>query len=429
MSGGQIRFGVAAGIVSLVVDGLAGIALVHLLFKHLHPTAAGFWSLVTTVGSLLLIVPNSLSPAISRKVAQLQSDQATSGTETALLCRSIRDSIRYAQITLLTISFVVYLGYLMPVCRSNDLHITGSMAWMLYVLGLTFNCEASGHIAFLNGLGEVGWDKVIRIITSSFGLIANWCILRFGGEIICLGLIFLLQSLILFSVSQKISKERGFGPISRYSKLTFPKSLMVEGAKLLLLGCGGYIVANAGTITIERVFGLADVGRYNALLRVSTILSSVGVLFSQMAYPSVAQAWARGDRERVKALYLKGIGFAIGLWALGACAIWLTSEWIFPRWLGAGNYLGPEVLFWLLCYQLVYVNHIAQSTPVLAASGNAFIGSALLIVFLAPCLVAWFAMRFGIVGVPIGTIAGMLPSSIWVIYRSSRFIFQYRSPA
>jgi hypothetical protein len=59
---GRITFGVAAGILSLGVDGLAGIGLVHLLFKYLPDREAGFWSLVTVAGTFLLLLPNSLFP-------------------------------------------------------------------------------------------------------------------------------------------------------------------------------------------------------------------------------------------------------------------------------------------------------------------------------------------------------------------------------
>jgi O-antigen/teichoic acid export membrane protein len=427
MSRRRIGFGVGAGVLSLLVDGMAGIALVHLLFKHLHPEEAGFWSLVTTVGTLLMLLPNSLTPAISRIVAQSPGRSEVNGV--GEMWRTFRDAVRCSQIALLLVSLLIYAGYIFPVAGHNGLTFSGSSAWLLYVIGLLLTFEAFGHIACLNGLGEVGWDKVIRILTSSFGLLASWWLLRSDGGLLGLGAIFLGQSVVLFCISQRISRGKSFNSFSPLASFRIPRHLLAEGGKMLLLAGGGYIVANVGTVTIERLFGLPDVARYNALLRVTTMISSICTLFPQMAYPYVAQAWSKRDRKRVKTLYLQGIAIAVGLWSLGASAVWFLGDWLFPLWLGRNNYLGSDILFWTLIYQLVYVHHIAHSTPVLAAAGDAFIGSALLIVVLVPCFVVWAAYKFGIIGVPMGTIAGMLPSSVWVVFRCWRFVHQPTSTA
>jgi MFS-type transporter involved in bile tolerance (Atg22 family) len=106
MSVRRIGFGVGAGVLSLLVDGLAGIALVHLLFKHLLPAEAGFWSLVTTVGSLLMLLPNSLTPAISRIVAQSPGLSEANGV--GELWRTVRDAVRCGQVALLLVSLMIY---------------------------------------------------------------------------------------------------------------------------------------------------------------------------------------------------------------------------------------------------------------------------------------------------------------------------------
>jgi O-antigen/teichoic acid export membrane protein len=293
---------------------------------------------------------------------------------------------------------------------------------LLYVIGLLLTSEAFGHIACLNGLGEVGWDKVIRIVTSSLGLLASWSLLMAGGGLLGLGAIYLAQSVVLFCISQRIGRGKSFNSFSAVAGFRIPHRLLAEAGKLLLLGGGGYIVANVGTVTIERMFGLPDVARYNALLRVGVMLASVSVLFSQMTYPYIAQAWSMGDHKRVRLLYYQGIAFAVGTCALGSLIVLLLSNWLFPLWLGKANYLGPNVLAWSLAFQLLYVHHIAHSTPVLAAVGNAFVGPAILVVALVPVLVVYASKRYGIVGVPIGTLLGILPSSIWVVSRSWRFI-------
>ncbi len=53
----------------------------------------------------------------------------------------------------------------------------------------------------LNGLGEVGLDKVTRIVTSTLGALLTWLSLRYGSGLSGLGVSFLLQSLIMLGLA------------------------------------------------------------------------------------------------------------------------------------------------------------------------------------------------------------------------------------
>jgi O-antigen/teichoic acid export membrane protein len=415
MSKHRVTFGVSAGMVSLVVDGLVGISLIPLLFEYLQPSQAGFWTLVTTTGALLMLLPNSLALAVSRMIAQANGMRGIEGV--AELNGQVRSAVRCAQFALLLISLLLLIGVLIPAGIRDGLTYSGSIAWLFYVVGLLFAFEAYGHIACLNGIGQVGWDKLIRVVTSLFGLAGSWIGLRQGWGMIGLGIVFMAQSLILLILVLSICKNKVLKHFAIFGAITPPVQMLSEIGRLLLLGGGGYIVVNSGTFIIERLFGLADVARYNAFLRVGMMLSSVSLLYPQMAYPYVAQAWAVRDFPKVKGLYLRGIGIAVGSCLMGSAVIWLLADWLFPIWLGQSNYLGSSILLLTLLYQTISVHHVAHSTPVMAAIGNAFVGPVMISVVLVPALVVIASRSYGIAGVPVGTILGILPGSVWVVVR------------
>jgi O-antigen/teichoic acid export membrane protein len=418
MSEKRIRLGFGAGIVSLIVDGMAGIGLIHLLFKNLSSQEAGFWSLLTTAGAFFLLLPSALSPAISRTIAQSNWNELK--TTTQVVPSQIQYTVRLQQIALLALSMLVFFIYILPILNTNGLTQGGAVAWTLYVFGLLITFEAFGHIACLNGFGEVGWDKLIRIGTTTIGFLANWWLLSAGIGLVGLSLVYVLQSAGLLLLAKHLCKQRTYKTFQWIGDLVSAKPLIFEASRILFLAGAGYVVSNSGVLVVEKQFGLENVARINAIIRVGTMLASVCILYPQMTYPYVAQAWSRQDKKRVRQLYNNGIIIAVSLCVLGSIVIGIAAKWVFPLWLGSENYLGPKVLFWTLAYQFVYVHHVAHSTPVLAATGDTFALPALLNALLVPLCLFWSPNTFGIVGVPIGMLVGTLVPSIWVVVRCWR---------
>jgi O-antigen/teichoic acid export membrane protein len=315
------------------------------------------------------------------------------------------------------------------VARAGSLSWPALLAWILYTAGLLLTFEGLGHIAILNGFGEVGWDKVIRIATSTAGFLASWWILHHRGGLGGLGAVFLMQGAILLLFALVVSRRRTFRTLGPLWPALLPRGLLSEGAKLLALAGAGYVVSNSGFIVIEKTFGLEFVARYSALTRVGMVLASASALLPQMIYPYAARAWTGGDVSRFRKLYWSGLAGAMAACLTGAASVWLLSDQLFPRWLGPANYLGAPVLLWVLLYQVVCVHHMSHCTPVLAAAGNAFILPALFNAILVPPCVHWACRRWGIIGVPAGTLLGTIPPSIWVVVICLRFVLTARPKA
>ena len=77
-----------------------------------------------------------------------------------------------------------------------------------------------------------------------------------------------------------------------------------------------------------------------------------------------------------------------------------------------------------MIYALIYSQHVAQATPVLACFGNAFAIPAILNAVLVFPFCYWGAKYLGPAGIPWGTVAATIIPSIWVSLTAYRLIWR-----
>ncbi len=435
----KIIFGVGAGVVSTGVDGVVGLLNIHYFLHYLPETVAGFWMLSVTAGGFLMLAQGAISPAVARFTAQQIG--GSHGQAAAVRLDSIRRLTLQMVGGLLVSGLLIFLGYLQPVARQNHLGPLAAASWVAYSLGVVCGLDATSRFAVLNGLGEVGWDKVTRIATSLAGAVMVWFSLSRGFGLLGLGLVSMVQNLVMLGLAEYLlhrfggaalgggSKRGSFwrrlfepwGRVDGASKLSESAEryqLVLETAKLTGLALIGYVVMNAGIFVIERRFGPELVSKYAPLVRVGTLLCTVASLIPQTVYPYVARAWATRNYRSHRRLFLGGVGLAVIGYAVGALTVWLLAPVLMPLWLGPGGYLGPKMLGLVLLVFGLLVSNAAFATPVLASIGNAFIGPSLMNLVLVLLLLWPFSGWWGLNGVPLAMFAGSILPAIWLACRS-----------
>lgn len=425
----KIMFGVGAGVLSTAVDGLAGLLNIHFLFRYLPDTASGFWLVVVTVGGLFILSQACLSASVSRHVAR----SAAVGTITRHEDSIIRRLTGRLMTVVMLAGLAVYLGYLRPVADKSLLGANASVGWLAYCVGLVFGLYASSRFAVLNGLGEVGWDKVSRIAASSGGAALTWLSLRHGWGLSGLGFIFLIQNIAISLMARllldrhkaianaaparskpwrlKLGWDRS---MPTATDLSTGRLLGIETSKLLGLALVAYLTMNSGIFIIESRFGPAMVSKYAPLIRVATLLVTLATLIPQTLYPFVAKAWVTRDFPLHRQLYLAGIALTVGGYGLAALACWFLSPILIPHWLKPGGFLGQQIMgLVLLVYAMPTINS-AFANPVLASTGRAFFGLSILNLVCVLSLLWPFTSRWGLAGAPLAMFVGSLPSSVWL---------------
>jgi O-antigen/teichoic acid export membrane protein len=421
----KIMFGVGAGMISLALDGLASIITLGLLIRYLPAREAGYWILITTTGSFLLMLQCGLGPTVAREVGQTRIPE--NQARLPQLLGTVRQAFVVVAVLVALVAVALHFFYLRGAARSSQLGSNTALAWFCYAAGIAMNLQGQGRLFILDGFGEVGWEKVFRIFLTTFGLAAVWLALRTDANLVILGVIFAGQSALFWLAAA--AKVHVSLPITR---VTAPPEagqltrLFHASGKILFLNLGSYAVTYFGVFVVQRQFGLATVTPFTAMLRVGLLLSAVATLLPQMLYPYVATAWAAKDWDRCRRYYLLGVVGAVGLYILMAVPLFLLREPIFTHWLGKSQFLGTPTLATFLVYQLMYVHLVAHSTPVLATQGHAFIVPSTICALLTPILVALLPRWFGIPGIPLGMIFGVLPSSCVVVWRSWKFMMEVK---
>jgi O-antigen/teichoic acid export membrane protein len=427
----KVIFGMSAGMVSLAVDGVAGLVIYGLLMRNLPALIAGYWVLITTTGSFLLLLQCGLGPTVAREVGQTRIPANV--LRLPQLFGTVRQAFILVAILVAVTAPIVYFVYLRGAAKTSNLGNESALAWFLYAAGVAMNLQGQGRLFIMDGYGEVGWEKVFRIFFTTFGLAAIWIALRAGASIVTLGLIYALQNALFWAVAAQ--KVRVTLPVTRVTATPAPGQLMRllhDGGKILFLNISSFAVTYFGVFVVQTRFGLAAVTPFTAMLKVGLLLASVATLLPQMLYPYVATAWASNDREQCRRYYLLGVGGAVMIFVVLALPIFLLREQVFTHWLGKGVYPGTATLGAFLLYELMYVHHVAHSTPVLASMGNAFIMPAIVCTILTPILVAVLPRWFGFPGIPIGMILGVFPATCMVVTRSWKCMMKsgvYSGPA
>ena len=422
-------FGVGAGIACLAVEGLYGLVILKLLIKHLPDQIAGFWTVVMTVGSFLMLLQVGMGPTISREIAGIPLQNLnTAGPQLLLALSKVRKARRYIGILIMIVAGLVFAAYLLPLAVRCSIVPAAATACLSYAIGVVLYVVGLFDLFVINGLGEVGWDKVLRTVSVSVGLVGAWLNLTLGGGIVGLGLVFLAQNMIFRSACGILAQRYiPYSNVSLENQEAEVGALFAQGGKLLYLNVLTYIVSNAGILVFEREFGLEKLPGYTAITRIALLLGTIGNLVPQMAYPRIASAWARKDITAARRYYLSSVASAVILFVISSIPIIILRQWLFANWIGAARYLGDGLLFLFIGHQLIAVHHAAHASASLATQGNAFAVASTVNVFLVVIATVILPRQFGPIGFPIAMILGTIPSSLWIVHCAWRKFYPVAS--
>lgn len=421
MARNKIVFGVGAGVVSLAVDGVAGMLLLRLLARYLPPESAGYWILVTTTGSLLTLLQCGLGPSVARRVAQ---DLARNDAHImARVVATVRRALLFVVAGVLLASLLFYMVQLRSSAAATGLPWQATVAWFIFASSIAVNLFGQGYLFILNGLGHVGWDKVLRTLTSGTSIIVAWWLLANGQGVLALALTQLVVNLLFLAAARA-----KFRSIEQTADAKFPpdkavlKDLFSSGGKLLVLNITGFAVTNFGIFIAERRFGLGSVLPLSAMLKVGALLLTIGNLVPTMSFPYTAGAYARGDFKSYRRYYLRGVGTALLIFFLLAVPLYVYSDFLFQAWLGPGKHIDRTTFLLVLLFHAIVVHHSAHSLPVLAAVGSAFLVPSIVNSVAVVALIALMPDSMQIRGVVVGMILGTFIPSLYVAFQSWQFM-------
>lgn len=419
MSKRKISFGVLIGGISLAIDSISALIIYPLLLKFCTQEIAGLWIFYTSFTIIISLGQAGLAPVIMRRAAEAKITGVSN--EMAEFLSLVRKSYKIVTAIVFLICILLYFGYIHWVLIKNpEIYSRGLAAWILFMAGNTLRMYYIKNLHVINGLGEVGWDKVSQIVVSIFTVLGYFLVLRMGGDLVGLSLIFFLAS-IFYSGGSVILLNKFVPNTSWHLKVKVPnsqtKALFLNGGKILVLNIVGILVLNKDIYLVERFQGLAILPLFSALNRIQTLIMAVSLMIPQMIFPFVAQSFALSDYKKTFQLYWIGVILSVATALFLSVIIYSTAGLVIPLWLGEGNYLGDTVLLLLLIFGLLVIHHNSHASAILATGANYFIWPAI--------INALMSVPFAIIGIKYWGLSGMIIGNIVATVIPSAYVVAY----
>jgi O-antigen/teichoic acid export membrane protein len=196
------------------------------------------------------------------------------------------------------------------------------------------------------------------------------------------------------------------------------RALLGFGALVVLAQLADYLYAPCDYILINKLIGDAAVATYAPLLQIDAALLVLVSGVAAVLLPKSALAHAAGQRQRIRAYYIRGTLASFALLLVAGAAIWAISPWLFQAWLGDSMPAARAILPLLLIHTIIGGSS-AAGRSILLAVGRAwpFAVSALIAgvgnVAMGFVFVKYFG--WGLRGIAIGTIIAVtLRCAVWM---------------
>jgi len=300
MSKKKISFGVVFGTISIIVNTLSGFIIYPLLLKSSSIEIAGLWFFYISFSIIIMLAQGGLAPIVMRRAAMIKVNNDIDELNMFLVL--IKKSFRIVTLLVLIICLIIYFGYIHWVLLEHpDIYYEGLIAWILFAAGNMLTVSNLRNIYIINGFGEVGWDKVIQIITSIFSIIGYFIALKAGTGLIGLSFVYFLSGTLLAIFSKSLLKK--FLPFKiNTSNVVITKkeifAIFKEGSQVLILNIISILIMNKDVFLVERFAGLSVLPLYSALNRVQGMIPTVSLLLPSMIYPFIVQSYVKHDYKK-----------------------------------------------------------------------------------------------------------------------------------
>jgi hypothetical protein len=120
----------------------------------------------------------------------------------AQIVATVRRALVYVVAAVLFAGVILYPIQLSSSAKTIDQEWQAAASWLIYSASIGLNLFGQGYLFILNGIGHIGWDKVLRTFSSIASILAMWAALANGSGIVTLAAIQLVIS-IGFLVASK----------------------------------------------------------------------------------------------------------------------------------------------------------------------------------------------------------------------------------
>ena len=409
------------GYIAMIVTGVAGLIVIPLGIRYFGAATYGIWLVIQSLANYVrgadLGMPNALLTLFARagsradRKALLSRSVIIASMSGALLATALLLTLRLAPRAAQAI-----LGG--TVLATSDV----LLATTVVLVGIALTQPFSVAAAAVSGLHDMASIRLLQIPRALLSVGALWLVtVTHGGLVQLAGLTVgtevLLGSLVMVRLAQLLS---GGDSASGITQAPQTKALLPLGLSFFVLQALVLIINNTDNLIVVGALGAASVAQFAVPYKLLQAMSGLVGALQGPLWPGYAAAIARGDWAWVTRVY--GISEALVL-SLGGL-VWVVAIPTVPIitriWLGPSLQASQVLVFVMGAYfflfgyssmNAIFLNACGKlRTQMMSLTAEAIINIGLSIILVR---------SLGIIGTAIGTLAGCMCVSIWLLPRDA----------
>ncbi len=425
MSTKKIIYGITYTWIRFAIGFLTTFTQAPLFFKYLSKEEVGIWFLFFSAAAFIQMSDFGLPSAVARAVAYIKNTSCSEQAEVIFYKKYTIGDIYNSALTSFTILslpmisigitmlYVFKFGNGLTLFTSNDVVI----AFTIFLIGILFNMTADIPNACLNGLGDVGYDSLLRIIIQTLGLITIWLSLPLYPSIKTLALIYLAQGILTTFIVNWFLKYKHKSLFANKGKvdLSLIRHLYRESLPLFINQIGSWLTNQSSIWIATAILGASKIADFSVLTQLIFYGLSISMSIPAAINPHAANAFSIGGINSLKKFFfltLKLSSIIIGTWIL-ILSVW--GETIMTLWVGSGHYLGFYVLVPLLINLFFEMQHSISGGFVWNTGKWPFVPATLSAGILNMVFGILGCQYFGLPGLAIGTMLAKLLTLNWYV--------------
>jgi O-antigen/teichoic acid export membrane protein len=398
--------------------------LIPIYFNCLSKEEVGIWFLLSNSQGFLEVLGLGIAPTLSRKIALAKgkngsnldtSFSETSATEIGNLVMTGRIMLLVVALTSLFVSIAAGNFFINQLDFKEVSFSEVKLCWIILSIGFSSSVWLNYQYSLLSGLGYVGITGMLDSCLNILMIVANILILLSGGGLIELAIVSMLVRMsqrFLVSVYIKLKKPYilkfkgrwNFSLAKSLSKMSFFCWMTFLG-KLLLVRTDQYFIASISSVE--------NVAVYQATYQLVSNLRVFASSMIQHSSPFLSQLWQAGEYKKMHLIILRGSLLSLLSFVCGASFLLISGEDLISLWLGAGNFIGYNVLITICLLFLLDVQSGSIIFSARAIGREDFATASLLAGILNIALSYLLVKQLGIWGVPLATVLAVMFTTTW----------------
>lgn len=421
----NIRRSVLSNWTSLVAEGVLSILITPFMIHHLGDFAFGIYTLAFSAVGYFDVLTQGIRSTLQRFVGRL------SGATDRDALNSVFSTSLAVTIVLGAVIIAVFLGLsaVLPAFFKLKAAQQQLFAWLVILLGVNLGTGVPTALlgSYLCGLNRFDLYNIVSVFRQALRTLLIWLVLLRGHGVIAVGVCVLISTLVSLPLSawmiRRIDPEATFA--TRLVSLRTARELLVFSFWTLLNNAGQLLRDSTDSIVIGRVLNAALITPFTVGARLVTYIRPIITGLVSPLLPRMSRLDGEGRNHEMREIFINMTRLsALVSLAIGAVLI-LHGRTLLLLWVGPRYVSSYSILVLLTVGAVSSTAQLGTPLTLIAKNRHRAYGIWTIGEGLANLILSVFwAHRYGIVGVALGTAVPLLAVKLtlqpWYVTRVMR---------